>query len=118
MCTHAIKYEVKHFANRKSAILASDMAPVVTGPKRTNKKGEYIYKLSLSPKGNPIAAVLTGPHWSDRLHIPSPERTCKTSTGLAGKVSELSLLFSLHLPLLRANERECQHSIKILCFPS
>ena len=64
MCTHAIKHEVKHFANRESAILASDMAPVVTGPKRTNKKGEYIYKLSLSPKGNTIAVVLTGPHWS------------------------------------------------------
>lgn len=106
MCTHAIEHEVKHFANRKSAILASDMAPVVTGPKRTNKKGEYIYKLSLSPKENPIAAVLTGPHWSDRLYIPSFERTCKTLTGLAGKVSELSLSSSLHLPLLCTNERE------------
>ena len=31
VCTDAIKQEVKHFANRKSAILASDMAPVVTG---------------------------------------------------------------------------------------
>ena len=106
MCTLAIKYEVKRFANKKSAILASDMAPVVTGPKRTNKKGEYIYRLSLSPKENPISTVLTGPHWSDRLHIPSSERTCKTSAGLAGKVSKLSLSSFLHLPLLCTNERE------------
>jgi Ino eighty subunit 1 len=27
----------------RTAILASDMAPVVTGPKRTNKKGEYCF---------------------------------------------------------------------------
>ena len=77
MCAHAIKHEVGHFANRKPAILASDMAPVVTGPKRTNKKGEYIYKLSLSLKEDPIAAVLTGPHWSDRLYVPSFERTAR-----------------------------------------
>ena len=61
MCIHAIKHEVKHFANRKSAILASDMAPVVTGPKRTNKKGEYIYKLSLSPKKNSYSRGAYGP---------------------------------------------------------
>jgi Ino eighty subunit 1 len=34
----------------RTAILASDMAPVVTGPKRTNKKGEYCTAFHLSSR--------------------------------------------------------------------
>ena len=33
----------------RTAILASDMAPVVTGPKRTNKKGEHSNQHAFRP---------------------------------------------------------------------
>ncbi len=97
------------------AILESDMAPVVTGPKRTNKKGElglvtylshdHVFNIAIAFNQNPVFSVLA----EDGASTPGRERQSPSH----GKPIGQSIFGARMLTMSRLRKRSWKQACKV-----